>query len=92
MTLISDPRDDLLVAASADAYDEARMAAKAWPPMHSAHEAFAILLEEVDELKAHVWTNQKARQLFAMRREALQVAAVALRFAAEVCNEEVGRV
>lgn len=34
----------------------------------------------VDELKAHVWTGQQKRDLAAMRREALQVAAVAVRF------------
>ncbi len=63
-----------------------------FPPFNSAHEGFAILLEEVDELKAHVWVNQKRRDLPAMRKEAIQVAAMALRFAAEVCGEEKGRV
>ena len=62
-----------------------------WPKFNSAHEGFAVLLEEVDELKQHVWTNQKKRNLSAMRKEALQVAAMAMRFALEVCNEETGR-
>lgn len=63
-----------------------------WPaPANSAHEAFAILLEEVDELKEHVWMNQKKRIISDMRKEAIQVAAMAIRFAAEVCNEERGR-
>lgn len=62
-----------------------------WPPFNSAHEGFAVLLEEVDELKTHVWTNQRRRNLEAMRKEAIQVGAMALRFAAEVCNEERGR-
>lgn len=62
-----------------------------WPPFNTAHEGFAVLLEEVDELKAHVWMNQKKRNLTAMRLEALQVAAMAVRFALEVCSEERGR-
>ena len=63
-----------------------------WPnPANSAHEAFAILLEEVDELKEQVWVNQKRRDLGKMRAEAIQVAAMAIRFAAEVCTEERGR-
>lgn len=47
----------------------------------SAHEGFAVLLEEVDELKAHVWTKQKDRDLVEMRKEVIQVAAMAVKFA-----------
>lgn len=70
---------------------EAEQAAALWPPMNSAHEGFAVLKEEVDELWEHVRTNQKKRDLVAMRKEACQVAAMAIRFAVEVCNEERGR-
>lgn len=63
-----------------------------WPAFHSAHEGFAILHEEFDELKAHVWMNQTKRDLYAMQKEAIQVAAMAIRFAEEVCDEERGRV
>lgn len=60
-------------------------------PMNSAHEGFAVLMEEVDELKAHVWQKQKTRDLDAMRKEAIEVGAMAVAFAAEVCGEERGR-
>jgi predicted RNA-binding protein (virulence factor B family) len=50
-----------------------------------------VLLEEMDELKAHVWTNQEKRDIAAMRQEAIQVAAMAIRFVVDVCNETVGR-
>lgn len=62
-----------------------------WPKFNSAHEGFAVMEEEVDELWTHVKTNQKRRDLAAMKREAIQVAAMAIRFAEEVCSEEAGR-
>lgn len=62
-----------------------------WPEFNSAHEGFAVLKEEVDELWDHVKTNQKRRDLLAMKKEAIQVAAMACRFAIEVCDEEAGR-
>lgn len=57
-------------------------------PMHSAHEGYAVILEELDELKAHVWSNPKRRDHAAMREEAVQVAAMALRFIFDVCDTE----
>lgn len=70
---------------------EVATAQKNWPPFNSAHEGFAVLHEEVDELWDHVKTNQKRRDLPAMKKEAVQVAAMAIRFALEVCSEERGR-
>lgn len=74
-----------------DATTELVSASAGWPPFNSAHEAFAVLAEEVDELWDHVKVNQKRRDLVAMRKEALQVAAMALRFALDVCDETRGR-
>lgn len=62
-----------------------------WPAFNSAHEGFAVLKEEVDELWEHVKTNQKKRNIVAMRKEAIQIAAMAMRFALEVCDEVNGR-
>lgn len=59
-----------------------------WPKFNSAHEGYAVLLEEVDELWDHVKTNQKRRNHEAMRKECVQIAAMAMRFALEVCTEE----
>lgn len=70
---------------------ELYQATTAWPAFNSAHEGYAVLYEEVDELWDHVKMNQKKRDLSAMKKEAIQVAAMAMRFAIEVCNEEVGR-
>ena len=83
---------DAFVDAAADALREIRRARLlGWGPYHSAHEGIAVLLEEVDELKTHVWTNQKKRDVQAMRAEAIQVAAVALHFAVLCADEKWGR-
>lgn len=71
--------------------DEVLLATQNWPPFNSAHEGFAIMMEEVDELKEHVFTNQKKRDLAAMRKEAIQVAAMAVRFIHDVTDEVNGR-
>lgn len=65
--------------------------ASKWGPFHSMHAAFAHIHEEFDELKAHVWTKQKNRDLEAMRAEAVQVAAMAIK-AIEVIDSGRGRV
>lgn len=62
-----------------------------WPPFNSAHEGFAVLKEEVDELWDEVKVNQKRRDLTKMKKEAKQVAAMALRFMRECCDEITGR-
>lgn len=82
---------DAVQKAILDAAGELNSAIGHYPAMRSAHEGFAILLEEVEELKAHVWVKQSKRDIVAMRKEAVQVAAMALRFIADVCNEETGR-
>lgn len=49
-------------------------------PFHNAHEGYAVLLEEVDEL----WDEIKANRADTARKEAVQVAAMAVRFLLEV--------
>lgn len=60
-----------------------------FPPFHSAHEGYAIILEELDELKAEVFVNQNRRDMYKMRKEAIQVAAMALRFVNDICDGKV---
>lgn len=69
---------------------ECMLATEKWPPFNSAHEGFAVLKEEVDELWDHVKVNQKRRDVEAMRKECIQIAAMAMRFALEVCDEQKG--
>lgn len=43
----------------------------------SDHEAFAVLLEEVEEIKAWVWRKRTERDRRAMLEELVQIAAIA---------------
>jgi hypothetical protein len=78
-------------SAGHEAKEELIKAIESWPEFNSAHEGWAVLLEEVNELWEHVKIKQKYRDIKRMRKEAIQVAAMALRFAAEICNEKRGR-
>ncbi len=52
-----------------------------FPPFNSAHEGYAVLLEEVIELQAEVFKGGgEPRSIERMRAEAIQVAAMGARF------------
>jgi NTP pyrophosphatase (non-canonical NTP hydrolase) len=74
-----------------EAADQCVDAMENWPAFNSAHEGYAVLFEEVDELWDEVRKKQKNREVSLMKKEALDIAAMAIRFAVEVCNEEVIR-
>lgn len=58
---------------------EARRAVQKYPPFNSPHEAYAVLLEEVDEMWDAIKKNNTAHAI----NEAIQVGAMALRFVSE---------
>lgn len=62
-----------------------------FPPFNSAHEGYSVLDEERDELWEHVRGKQGGRDIEAMRKEAVQVAAMALRFIHDVCDNDRGQ-
>ena len=64
-------------------------ATKKFGDFHNAHEGFAVLLEEVDELWENVKLNQSNidRDLL-MMNEAIQVAAMAIRFIIDCGDQE----
>ncbi len=70
-----------------DIEQELKAAQLKFPSFHSLHEGYAVLLEEQDELWDRIkeWKGLDARKAPAIRREAIQVAAMALRFVVELC-------
>ncbi len=66
--------------------EELRSARMKHAPMNGAHEGYAIILEELDEL----WDLVKAQKpdKTRMRGEALQVAAMAARFVEDLCDRK----
>lgn len=71
-----------------DAAAELARAQAKYPAMHSAHEAYAVLLEEIEEVWALVKVKQANHDHAAMRAELVQVAAMAARFALDVLDSE----
>ncbi len=51
---------------------------------NSFHEGYAVLLEEVDEVKLEVWKSKHDKEL--IKKEAIQVAAMAVRIVDELCK------
>lgn len=54
-------------------------------PFGSAHEGYAVILEEVDELWDEVKKKSTERSIDQMREEAIQIAAMAVRFINDLC-------
>lgn len=59
---------------------EVMRATEKFPPFNSAHEGYAVLAEEVDEL----WDDVKANRPKQAVDEAIQVAAMAVRFIVDI--------
>ena len=70
-----------------DVWSEVERAEKKHKPMHSAHEGLSVIWEEFEELKVEVFKGGSTpRDLPAMRKEAVEVAAMAVRFIRDVCD------
>lgn len=63
-------------------------AQEAFPPYHGPHEGYAVIKEEVDELWDEVKKKREHRSISNLRHEAIQVAAMALRFVIDLCPRE----
>lgn len=54
-------------------------------PFNSPPEGYAVILEEVDELWDEIRKRHALRSVDAMREEAIQIAAMAVRFVVDLC-------
>ena len=67
--------------------EEVGRARTLYPQIQSSpHEGYAVILEELDELWQEVKASKPGSDRDAMRKEALQVAAMAVRFIQDVCD------
>jgi hypothetical protein len=74
--------NNLAVEYSREIFEEMAHASTLFPAFNSGHEGYAVLLEEVDELWEAVKLNKKRHpeRYDLMRKECIQVGAMALRF------------
>jgi hypothetical protein len=57
-------------------------------PFNSEHEGYAVLLEEMDELWEQIRLKPELRDKFKMKKECIQICAMAIRFIHDLCPEK----
>ena len=67
---------------------ELQSARSKYPAFHSSHEGYATILEECEELWAEIKKKPKKRNPLRMKGEAIQVAAMAIRFIQDICDRD----
>lgn len=92
---ITMPLPQHVYGTSGEVLRELEKAREKFPPFHSTHEGYAVLREELDELWDEVKKSKKCMrgtlticERTRMKAEAIQVAAMALRFAVDLCEED----
>jgi hypothetical protein len=76
--------DPITVKAVNDVISELTRARNKFPTFGNAHEGYAVILEELDELWDEIKKKNPSRE--ELRAEAMQVAAMGLRFMIDVCS------
>ncbi len=55
-----------------------------FPPFHSTHEGYAVILEELDEMWEEIKLHHPFKPTHKLFKEAIQVAAMAIRFVYDI--------
>ena len=79
--------NDKLTKAAQLFADELSKAREIFPPMASAHEGYAVIAEEFDELWDIVKQKQSQRDYVDLRKETIQLGAMVLAFLVEIVDE-----
>jgi len=69
--------------------DELSRANKVYKPFNSAHEGYAVMLEEMDELFDEI--RKKRPDISRMQDEAIQVGAMAIKFIQSCCAKDINK-
>lgn len=78
------PKDGIGLGIIRDLQDEYRYAISQFQPFRSRHEGLAIVEEEFEEFKKEAFA--KKRTYPKLRREAIQLATMAIRFVVDICD------
>jgi len=65
--------------------NEVKSAQQKYHPFNSNHEGYAVLLEEVDELWDEIKESKDIKATAGMKKECIQIAAMAVRFIEDLC-------
>lgn len=74
----------------ADVEGEVQKACARFAAFNSAHEGYAVILEELEELWAEIKDDKRTGDVryVLMRKEAVQIAAMAVRFVLDLCPDD----
>jgi hypothetical protein len=77
--------EDIIRMTSLEVAHEVERAMRKHAPMHSPHEGWSVIFEELEELREHVRAD--TGRSAAARKEALQIAAMGIRYALDLCGD-----
>ena len=82
-------KNELDVKAAAAAWRELCRARDQHTKFNSEHEGWAVIMEEVDELWDEIKKKKEKRDKKILMKEAIQISAMAMRFASDLCPKEL---